>query len=149
MQSGAWNAMSFALPTALVAKMEQPKRDVVALAGDGAFLMTIGDLPTAAEYGANIIMVVMNNGAFGQTFMQQKSIYGHTFGTTFASPDFAEIARACGAEGIRVSDPKDVEDAMRTAVTVTKDRPVLLEMMIADYPYPKISDDILQAAPAA
>ena len=108
-----------------------------------------GDLPTAAEYGANIIMVVMNNGSFGQTFMQQKSIYGHTFGTTFESPDFAQMARACGAEGIRVSDPKHVEDAMRTAVTVTKDRPVLLEMMVADYPYPKVSDDILQAAPAA
>ena len=45
MQSGVWNAMSYALPTAIVAKMECPQRDVVALAGDGAFLMTIGDLP--------------------------------------------------------------------------------------------------------
>lgn len=149
MQSGVWNAMSFALPTALVAKLEAPHRDVVALAGDGAFLMTIGDLPTAAEYGANIIMVVMNNGAFGQTFMQQKSIYGHTFGTTFESPDFAAMARACGAAGIRVSDPKDVADAFRTARTITRDRPVLLEMMIADYPYPKVSNDVLQAAPGA
>src|SRR5262249_33905245 len=44
MQSGVWNAMSYGLPTAIVAKMEFPRRDVVALAGDGAFLMTIGDL---------------------------------------------------------------------------------------------------------
>ena len=143
MQSGAWNAMSFALPTALVAKLEFPKRDVVALAGDGAFLMTIGDLPTAAEYGANIVMVVMNNGAFGQTYMQQQSIYGHTFGTTFASPDFAAMARACGAEGIRVSDPKDVEDALRTGLAATKDRPALVEMMVADYPYPKVPNTIM------
>jgi len=42
---------------------------------DGAFLMTIGDLPTAAEYGANILMVVLNNDKFGQTFMQQANIY--------------------------------------------------------------------------
>ena len=49
MQSGVWNAMSYGLPTAIVAKMEFPGRDVVALAGDGAFLMTIGDLPTAAD----------------------------------------------------------------------------------------------------
>ncbi|MEK6712243.1 MAG: thiamine pyrophosphate-binding protein, partial [Nitrospinota bacterium] len=70
MQSGVWNAMSYGLPTAIVAKMEFPGRDVVALAGDGAFLMTIGDLPTAAEYGANILMVILNDGAFGQTFMQ-------------------------------------------------------------------------------
>jgi acetolactate synthase I/II/III large subunit len=138
MQSGAWNAMSFALPSALVAKMEFPERDVVALAGDGAFLMTIGDLPTAAEYGANIVMVVMNNGAFGQTFMQQKNIYGHTFGTSFDSPDFAAMARACGAEGIRVTEPGDIEDALRAGLAATKDRPALIEMVIADHPYPKM-----------
>jgi len=143
MQSGVWNAMSFALPTALVAKMEFPKRDVVALAGDGAFLMTIGDLPTAAEYGANIVMVVMNNGTFGQTFMQQQSIYGHTFGTTFASPDFAAIARACGAEGIRVSDPREVEDALRAGLAATKDRPALVDVAVADYPYPKVPREIM------
>ncbi|MGH8635395.1 MAG: thiamine pyrophosphate-binding protein, partial [Burkholderiales bacterium] len=83
MQSGVWNAMSYGLPTAMVAKMEFPGRDVIALAGDGAFLMTIGDLPTAAEYGANILMIVLNDGAFGQTFMQQTNLYGHTYGTTF------------------------------------------------------------------
>ena len=103
MQSGVWNAMSYALPTAIVAKMEFPERDVVALAGDGAFLMTIGDLPTAGEYGANILMVILNDGAFGQTFMQQTNIYGHTYGTTFKSPNFAEMAEACGAKGIRVN----------------------------------------------
>jgi acetolactate synthase-1/2/3 large subunit len=143
MQSGVWNAMSFALPSALVAKMEFPDRDVVALAGDGAFLMTIGDLPTAVEYGANIVMVVMNNGAFGQTYMQQQNIYGHTFGTSFESPDFAAIARACGAEGIRVSDPKDVADALKTGLAATKDRPALIEMMVADHPYPKVPSEIL------
>ncbi len=138
MQSGVWNAMSFALPTAIVAKMEFPERDVVSLAGDGAFLMTIGDLPTAAEYGANIMMVVHNNGTFGQTFMQQTSIYGHTFGTTFDSPNFAEIARACGAEGIRVSDPKDVEPALRQAQAATKRQPALVEVMVGDVPNPRI-----------
>jgi acetolactate synthase-1/2/3 large subunit len=138
MQSGVWNAMSYALPTAIVAKMEFPERDVVSLAGDGAFLMTIGDLPTAAEYGANIMMVVHNNGTFGQTFMQQTSIYGHTFGTTFHSPNFADIAKACGCEGIRVSDPKDIEPALRQAQAATKRQPALVEVMVADVPNPKI-----------
>lgn len=143
MQSGAWNAMSFGLPSALVAKMEFPERDVVALAGDGAFLMTIGDLPTAAEYGANIVMVVMNNGAFGQTFMQQQNIYGHTFGTSFDSPDFAAMARACGAEGIRVTEPGDIEDAFRAGLAATKNRPALIEMVIADHPYPKMPSGLM------
>jgi acetolactate synthase-1/2/3 large subunit len=138
MQSGVWNAMSYGLPTAIVAKMEFPDRDVVALAGDGAFLMTIGDLPTAVEYGANVLMVILNDGAFGQTFMQQTNIYGHTYGTTFESPRFADIAKACGAEGIRVSDPRLLEDALRRALAATRDRPALVEVMVAERPYPKI-----------
>jgi acetolactate synthase I/II/III large subunit len=138
MQSGVWNAMSYALPTAIAAKLAFPRREVVALAGDGAFLMTIGDLPTAAEYGANILMVVMNNGTFGQTFMQQANIYGHTYGTTFVSPDFADIAKACNVHGIRVSDPEDVESALRQGLAATAQRPALVEVMVADHPYPKI-----------
>jgi acetolactate synthase-1/2/3 large subunit len=138
MQSGVWNAMSYALPTAIVAKMEFPQRNVVAIAGDGAFLMTSGDLPTAAEYGANVLAIVLNDGAFGQTTMQQKNIYGHTYGTLFKSPNFADLAKACGAEGIRVSDPKDVEGALRQALAATKRQPVLLEVMVADKPYPKV-----------
>jgi acetolactate synthase-1/2/3 large subunit len=138
MQSGVWNAMSYGLPTAIVAKMEFPGRDVVALAGDGAFLMTIGDLPTATEYGANVLMVVLNDGAFGQTFMQQSNIYGHTYGTAFHNPDFAQIARACGAEGMRVIDPKDVEGALHQGLAATKKRPVLVEVMVGRHPYPKI-----------
>ena len=140
MQSGVWNAMSYGLPTAIVAKMEFPERDVVALAGDGAFLMTIGDLPTAAEYGASILIVVLNDGAFGQTYLQQSGLYGHTYGTTFQSPNFAEIARACGAEGIRVTDPKDVEPALRQGLAATrqKRKPALVEVMVADKPYPKL-----------
>jgi thiamine pyrophosphate-dependent acetolactate synthase large subunit-like protein len=138
MQSGVWNAMSYALPTAIAAKFEYPRRDVVALAGDGAFLMTIGDLPTAAEYGANILMVVANNGTFGQTFMQQVNIYGHTYGTTFASPNFSDIAKACNVHGIRVSDPKDVETALRQGLAATAQRPALVEVMVGDYSYPKI-----------
>ena len=138
MQSGVWNAMSYALPTAIVAKMEFPERDVVALAGDGAFLMTIGDLPTAGEYGANILMVILNDGAFGQTFMQQTNIYGHTYGTTFKSPHFAAMAEACGAKGIRVTDPQDVENALREGLAATKHQPALIEVMVAEHPYPKL-----------
>ncbi|MBI3128685.1 MAG: thiamine pyrophosphate-binding protein [Candidatus Tectomicrobia bacterium] len=138
MQSGVWNAMSYGLPSAIVAKMEFPERDVVALAGDGAFLMTIGDLPTAAEYGANILAVVLNDGAFGQTYMQESGLYGHTYGTTFQSPDFAGIAKACGCEGIRVSDPKDLDGALRQAKAATKTRPALVEVMVSRKPYHKI-----------
>jgi thiamine pyrophosphate-dependent acetolactate synthase large subunit-like protein len=138
MQSGVWNAMSYALPTAIVAKMEYPERDVVALAGDGAFLMTIGDLPTATEYGANVLMIVLNDGAFGQTLMQQTNIYGHIYGTSFRSPNFAEIAQSCGAKGIRVTEPDEVESVLREGLAATKTTPALVEVMVADSPYPKL-----------
>ncbi len=138
MQSGVWNAMSYGFPTAMVAKMECPERDVIGIAGDGAFLMTSGDLPTAAEYGANILMIVLNNGTFGQTFMQQQGLYGHTYGTSFTSPDFAMMAKACGCEGMRVDDPAALEDALRLGLAATRHKPVLLEVMTGDHPYPKV-----------
>lgn len=138
MQSGVWNAMSYALPTALVAGMEMPDRTVVAIAGDGAFLMTNGDLPTAAEYGANILMIVMNNGAFVQTYNQQLGLYGHTYGTEFDAPDFAMMARSCNAAGIRVDDPAQVTDALRDALAETKHRPALLEVMVSRTQYPTL-----------
>jgi thiamine pyrophosphate-dependent acetolactate synthase large subunit-like protein len=100
--------------------------------------MTSGDLPTAAEYGANVLVIVLNDGAFGQTWMQQSTIYGHTYGTSFRSPDFSQIARACGAEGIRVSDPKNLVDALRQALAVTKVKPALVEVMVSRQPYPRL-----------
>jgi len=83
-------------------------------------------------------MVILNDGAFGQTFMQQTGLYGHTYGTTFTSPNFAAIAEACGAEGIRVDDPADVEEALRQGLATTRTRPALIEVMVAERPYPKL-----------
>ena len=66
------------------------------------------------------------------------SRYGHTYGTTFASPNFSDIAKACNVHGIRVSDPKDVETALRQGLAATAQRPALVEVMVGDYSYPKI-----------
>jgi thiamine pyrophosphate-dependent acetolactate synthase large subunit-like protein len=90
------------------------------------------------EYGANIMMVVLNDGAFGQTTMQQTSLYGHPYGTLFESPRFADIAKACGAEGIRATEPREVEEGLRQALAATKSRPALLEVMVSRAPYPKL-----------
>jgi thiamine pyrophosphate-dependent acetolactate synthase large subunit-like protein len=70
--------------------------------------------------------------------MQQTGLYGHTYGTTFRSPDFAGIARACGAEGIRVIEPSEVEAALRQGLGATKQRPALVEVIVGRRPYPKI-----------
>jgi acetolactate synthase-1/2/3 large subunit len=74
--------------------------------------MTIGDLPTAAEYGANILIVVLNDGAFGQTYMQQTGPLRPHLRHDLPEPELRGHRQACGAEGIRVTDPKDVESAL-------------------------------------
>ncbi len=137
MQSGVWNAMSFALPTAIVAKMEHPARDVIGLAGDGAFLMTMGDFGTAGECGANVVMVVLNDGSYGQIERQQRNLYGAAYGCDFKSPRFAEMARSFDAFGLRVERPEDIDGAIEEAFSAG--RPALLEVMTREQPLPDIS----------
>ena len=137
MQSGVWNAMSFALPTAIVAKMEYPERDVIGLVGDGAFLMTIGDFVTASEYGADIVMIVLNDGSYGQIDRQQQNLYGAAYGCDFKSPHFADMARSFDAWGARVEDPADLDEAIAGALSAGK--PAIVEVMTREQPLPKIS----------
>lgn len=137
MQSGVWNAMSFALPTAIVAKMEHPARDVIGLAGDGAFLMTMGDFGTAGECGANVVMIVLNDGSYGQIERQQRNLYGAAYGCDFKSPRFAEMARSFDAFGLRVERPEDIDGAIEEALSAG--RPALLEVMTREQPLPDIS----------
>ncbi|MEE9240782.1 MAG: thiamine pyrophosphate-binding protein [bacterium] len=134
MQSGVWNAMSFALPTAIVAKMEFPGRDVIGIAGDGASLMTIGDFVTACEYGANIVMVIFNDGAYSQMIGQQTKLYGTAYGCDFKSPDFAEISRACGGLGIRVEEPGDLAGALKEALAANL--PAIVDVATSFYELP-------------
>jgi thiamine pyrophosphate-dependent acetolactate synthase large subunit-like protein len=134
MQSGVWNAMSFALPTAIVAKMVFPERDVIGIAGDGASLMTIGDFVTACDYSANIIMVVFNDGAYSQMIGQQQRLYGTVYGLDFKSPDFAAIAEACGGLGIRVEEPGDLAGALEKALSAGV--PAIVDVVTSYYELP-------------
>jgi len=127
LQSGVWNAMSFGLPTAIVAKLEYPERDVIGLSGDGAFMMTMGDFITACELKTNIVMVVLNDGAYGQMIPQQTKNYGSAYECEFLSPNFKKFAEACGALGIRVEDPGKIKDAVQTALKAGT--PAIVEVM--------------------
>jgi len=134
LQSGVWNAMSFCLPTAIVAKLEFPDRQVVGISGDGAFLMTIGDFVTACEYGANAVFVIFNDGAFSQMIGQQERLYGQAYGCEFQSPNFAEIANACGGIGIRVEKPDSLVPALEKAFSA--DVPSIVDVSTTYKPIP-------------
>lgn len=120
-------SMGYGLPAAVAAKHLFPHRTVVCFAGDGCFLMTGQELATAAQYGLNIIVVVVNNGMYGTIRMHQERAYpGRVVGTTLENPDFAAYARAFGALGELVTETAQFAPAFERAKNASG--PALLEL---------------------
>ncbi|MGR3484222.1 MAG: thiamine pyrophosphate-dependent enzyme [Paracoccaceae bacterium] len=109
-------SMGYGLPAAIAASLRHPGRDVVALAGDGCFQMTGMELATALQHGATPVVIVCDNGQYGTIRMHQERQYpGRPSGTALINPDFAALARACGAWGQTVTDGTAFPDALAQA----------------------------------
>jgi acetolactate synthase I/II/III large subunit len=122
-------AMGFSLPAAIAAKLARPDRIVVALEGDGGFLMNGQELATAVQYGANIIVLIANNGLYGTIRMHQERNYpGRVMATSLVNPDFAALARSYGAFGEVVTDTEQFRGAFARAREAGK--PALLELKL-------------------
>jgi acetolactate synthase-1/2/3 large subunit len=116
---GRYASMGFALPAAIAAKVAFPERQVVAVTGDGGFLMSYMDFPTAVKYGLAIKIVVMSNGHYGTIWhLQKRMFHGHTFATEIQVPDFAGYAQSFGAEGFNVDDPTELRKVLEEAVAI-------------------------------
>ncbi len=135
LQSGMWNAMGLALPSAIAAKLALPERQVVGVVGDGALLMSLGEFGTALEQGTPITLLVLNDGAYGMIQKLQVQAFGRTLGCEFRSPDFAALARDFGGVGLRVEDPADLVPALRKALEAGV--PAVVDVLTGDYPYPE------------
>nr|WP_116312695.1 thiamine pyrophosphate-binding protein [Cupriavidus taiwanensis] len=110
-------AMGYGVPAAVGAKIAFPQRTVVALAGDGCFLMNGQELATSMQYGAPVIIIVVNNGMYGTIRMHQEREYPtHVSGTELLNPDFAALARAYGARGVTVTTTGAFAPALREAL---------------------------------
>nr|WP_207957129.1 thiamine pyrophosphate-dependent enzyme [Rubrobacter tropicus] len=109
-------AMGYGVPAAVGAKLAAPERSVVALCGDGGFLMSGQEIETAVRYGADITVVVFRNGMHGTIAMHQARDVGRTAGSDIGAVDLAGFARSLGAEGYGVTAPGDLEPALREAV---------------------------------
>ena len=129
-QLGSTNgSMGYGYPAAVAAKLAEPKRTVFALCGDGDFLMTGQEIATAAQYGANFVAVVVNNGSYGTIRMHQEREYpGRVYGTELKNPDFAAYARAFGGHGETVDRTEDFAPAYERAAKSGK--PALIELRI-------------------
>ena len=122
-------AMGFGLPAAIAAKLTHPERTVVAMAGDGCFMMNGQELATAVQYGANVIVLVANNGMYGTIRMHQEREYpGRVMATSLVNPDFAALARSYGAFGETVTQTEQFRGAFARAVE--SGTPALLDLKL-------------------
>ena len=122
-------SMGYGTPAAVAAKLLHPERPVVAFAGDGCFMMNGQELATAAQYGANIVVLVVNNGMFGTIRMHQEREYpARVQGTALANPDFAALARAYGAHGETVARTEDFAPAFERALAAGT--PAVIELQV-------------------
>ncbi len=113
-------AMGYGVPAAVAASLRHPGRSVVALAGDGCFLMNGQELATAVAHGANMLVIVVDNGAYGTIRMHQEREYpGRVVGTNLGNPDFAALARAFGCWAETVGRTADFAPALARAMEQT------------------------------
>jgi len=122
-------SMGYGYPAALAAKLAEPKRPVIAVCGDGDFLMNGQELATAVQYGAAFVALIVNNGLYGTIRMHQEREYpGRVYGTSLQNPDFVAYARAFGAHGESVTRTADFAPAFERAWGSGK--PALIELRI-------------------
>lgn len=128
--SFSWASMANAAPNAFGARLAYPGRQTIALCGDGGFTMlALGDLLTQVERKAPVVQIILNNEALDFVDIEQQEAGFVPFGTKFKNPNFARVAEAMGAKGIRLEEPGDVRDALREALA-HKEGPVVVDAVV-------------------
>ncbi|MET8854971.1 pyruvate dehydrogenase [Streptomyces sp. NPDC004579] len=108
-------SMANALPMAIGAQFTDPRRQVVSMSGDGGFSMLMGDFLTLVQYDLPVKVVLFNNSSLSMVELEMLVAGLPSYGTTNKNPDFAAVARACGAFGVRVEKPKHLAGALKDA----------------------------------
>ncbi len=126
-------AMGFGFPAAIAAKIMYPARPVVAVAGDGCFMMTSNELATAVQYGANLITIVVDNGSYGTIRMHQERDYPQRVSATdLKNPDFAAFARSFGAWAITIDRTDAFPAALEEAGKAGKPALIHIKTSVTD-----------------
>ena len=127
--------LGFAFPEALGAKLGRPEAPVVAIHGDGGFLMNAQDLETAVRHEIHAVTLVMNNNCWGSEKAYQKAFYNERYiGCDIGNPRYDEYARLFGAAGYYVEHPDQVADTMKAALGAGK--PAIVEIPIDPNEFP-------------
>ena len=129
----SWGNCGYALPTIIGAKAAAPDRPAVSYAGDGAWAMSMVEVMTAVRHDIPVTAIVFHNRQWGAEKKNQVDFYGRRFvaGELDGDEDYSEIARAMGAEGVRVDQLEDVGPALRAAIDaqMTDGRTTVVEIM--------------------
>ena len=131
--SFSWASMANAAPNAFGAQLAYPGRQTIALCGDGGFTMLgLGDLLTQVQRKMPVVQIILNNESldFVRIEMQEAGVV--PFGVDFKNPNFAKVAEAMGAKGIRIEEPGDVREALAEALA-HKGGPVVVDAVVEPY----------------
>jgi acetolactate synthase-1/2/3 large subunit len=134
------DAGGYGIPAAVAAKLIAPGRTVVALVGNRSCEMSIQELGTATYFGANIIVIVVDNGMRSGVRLQQERLFpGRSFATDLVNPNFAQFARCYGALGFIAADTHAFDGALEQALSA--ERPALIALATEAAQESDFSDD--------
>ncbi|KCZ99081.1 acetolactate synthase [Hyphomonas polymorpha PS728] len=108
-------SMGAGLPSAMMAAMLHPDRRVIAICGDGGFMMNSQEMETAVRLGLNLVVLILNDSAYGMIRWKQAVDGFPDFGMSFGNPDFVTYAQAYGAKGSRVTAVEDLVPTLEAA----------------------------------
>ncbi|HHO77062.1 MAG TPA: biosynthetic-type acetolactate synthase large subunit [Deltaproteobacteria bacterium] len=128
--SGGLGTMGYGFPAAIGAQVAFPGRTVIDIAGDGSIQMNIQELATVVQYRLPVKVMILNNGYLGMVRQWQALFYNKRYSHTSLeiSPDYIKLAEAYGAEGIRVTEPSEVEGAIKQALAI--EGPVFVDFIV-------------------
>jgi pyruvate oxidase len=114
--SGRWRTLGFALPAGISAKLVNPSRQVVVIAGDGGFAYTALELATAVRYGIELKVVILKNGTYAMEQNRMKVSRLQPLGSSVAEIDYGKIAEACGASYVKIETNEELEQLVPQAM---------------------------------
>lgn len=118
LMSGYLGSIGFAFPAAMGAwAATRGDKQIVAVAGDGGFAQYMAELTTSVKYGMDIKVILLNNNELGKISKEQRSGELDVFATSLGNPDFSEYANSCGALGVKVTDKKELNEAMKKVLS--------------------------------
>ena len=126
--SNGFASMGIAIPGAIAAKLVHPERKIVAVTGDGGFMMNCQELETALRLGTTFVTIIFNDGGYGLIEWKQHNYYGESAFIKFNNPDFVALAKSFGLQGYRVTSTEDfiptLKDALAADVPAIIDCPI-------------------------